>query len=200
VWVALELDRPRTEYRVAEMDGAGRLSSIMTIPDGLRVVGASATGLWLEGSGRIYALARNGGLLPIAVGTTIDSSIGGLLYDDCAIAGPCTMRLARSNGSPPLGVGPTAELHVASAINRSDSALSPNGRWVLLSDGLLDRVTGGRVSHDFILWTWRWSSDGEWVFLWAANEDAIAWHLADARQVPLGDFDHLAALTGVVSR
>jgi hypothetical protein len=157
----------------------------------------SSAGLWLSGSGRIFAITREGVLQQIAVGTVIDASIAGVLYDDCAIAGPCTLRIA-STAAPFVQasrVGPSAEVHIARSNLRSDSALSPNGRWLLLADGAIDRRTSGQISHDFVLQSWRWSPDSEWLFAWTANMGTMAWNLGDGRQIRLGNI----VLSGIVA-
>jgi hypothetical protein len=152
--------------------------------------------LWLTGSGRIFALARNGTLQAVAVGSAIDASVSELLFDDCAIAGPCTLRAVSPNAAP-TRFGPSAELRAATTPDRTDSALSPNGRWLLLADGLLDRRTGAQVSHAFNLRAWLWSPDGEWLFVSTTGGATVAWNLIDRRQIPLGD---IGELSGVVAR
>ena len=67
---------------------------------------------------------------------------------------------------------------------------------MLLADGVLDRRTGGQVTHTFVLQSWRWSPDSEWLFAWTANAGTIAWNLADGRQVRLGNLP----VAGVVVR
>ena len=159
-------------------------------------MGASSAGLWLSGSGRIYSLSRSGGLLAVAVGTVVDASLSDVLYDDCAIAGPCTLRAAGPTATQ-ARIGPSAEIRIPVTNDRSDSALSPDGRWLLLEDGLLDRRTGARVAHSFVLRSWRWSPDGRWLFVFPANSDSVAVNLADGRNVHLG---HIGVLAGVVTR
>jgi hypothetical protein len=203
-WVALDTDQKSTDqnsnaHKVAEIDQDGRVASTVSIPDGLRVVGAGATGLWLAGSGRIYSLTRGGLLQAIAVGVVVDASVSGVLFDDCAIAGACSLRFA--SPTPTLAtlplVGPSSEIHPATTIEPTDPAMSPDGRYLLLSDGLLDRRTGGRTAHPFILQAWRWSPDGQWLFVWTAHYETIAWNLVDGRQINLGNTN---GLSGVVSR
>jgi hypothetical protein len=43
---------------------------------------------------------------------------------------------------------------------------------------------------------WRWSPDGEWLFLSTAG-DGVAWNLRDMQRTALGFHE---ALTGVVAR
>jgi hypothetical protein len=154
--------------------------------------------LWLTGSGRIFAITRDGVLQQVAVGTVVDASLSGVLYDDCPIAGPCTLRLASTPAPVALSVhiGPSAEIRVARPNSRSDAALSPNGRWLLLADGAIDRQTNGYINHDFVLQSWRWSPDSAWLIVWTANAGTIAWNLADRRQIRLGNI----ALSGLVAR
>ncbi|HUP71857.1 MAG TPA: hypothetical protein VM282_02305 [Acidimicrobiales bacterium] len=195
LWVALNQSGVNGELLVAEIDSEGRRSSTLTIPNGLRVVGSSAVGLWLAGSGRIYSLSAVGTLQAIAVGSVVDASPAGALYDDCAIAGPCTLRLAGATAQS-ARIGPSAEIRIATTNDSTDSVLSPDGRWLLLRDGLLDRRTGTQVGHSFVLRAWRWSPDGEWLFAWTANTGTIAWRLADTLQIRLGDI----SVSGVVAR
>jgi hypothetical protein len=195
LWVALNQSGVNGERLVAEIDGEGRRSSTITIPNGLRVVGSNSTGLWLSGSGRIYSLTAAGVLRAIAVGTVDDASPAGVLYDDCAIAGPCSLRLA-GTAAQSARIGPSAETRIATTHDRTDSVVSPDGRWLLLRDGLLDRRTGTHLSHALVLRAWRWSPDGEWLFAWTANAGTIAWRLADTLQIRLGDI----AVSGLVAR
>jgi len=196
LWVALENDGADGDggQRVAEIDHGGRLVTTLEVPPGLRVLGAGPTGLWLSGSGRIYSLDRDGRLIAKEVGSVVDVSPLGVLVDDCSIAGPCTLRLA---GETSRRIGPSAEMRVATGTNSRDPALSPNGRWLLLADGLLDRQTGGQVPHSFEFRTWRWSPDSEWLFLVTTGSGVLAWNLADGRQITFG---RLGDLSGVVVR
>jgi hypothetical protein len=198
LWVALENenenDRADGKQRVAEIDRGGRLLTTLEVPPGLRVLGAGPTGLWLSGSGRIYSLDRDGRLIAKEIGSVVDVSPLGVLVDDCAIAGPCTLRLA---GETSRRIGPSAEMRVATGTNSRDPALSPNGRWLLLADGLLDRQTGGQVAHSFEFRTWRWSPDSEWLFLVTTGSAVLAWNPADGRQIT---FARLGDLSGVVAR
>ena len=196
LWVALENENDGADgkQRVAEIDQSGRMVTTLEVPPGLRVLGAGPTGLWLSGGGRIYSLERDGRLLAKDVGSVVDVSPLGVLFDDCAVAGPCTLRLA---GATSRRIGPSAEMPVATGTNSRDPALSPDGRWLLLEDGLLDRQTGGQVAHSFELRTWRWSPDGEWLFLVTTGSVAVAWNPADGRQITFG---RLGDLSGVVAR
>jgi hypothetical protein len=198
LWVALNQEGVNGEQLVAEIDATGRRWNTVAIAKGLRVVGSSATGLWLTGSGRIFSITREGVLQQVGVGTLVDASSTGILFDDCAVDGTCTLRLATTSGPLPQSsrVGPSADIRVARPNSSSDSALSPNGRWLLLADGAIDRRTSGPIRHDFVLQSWRWSPDSEWLFAWTANSGTIAWNLSDGRKIPLGNF----ALSGLVAR
>jgi len=195
-WVALNQAGVNGEQLVAEVDTSGRRHNIVAVPLGLQVTGASAAGLWLRGSGRIYHFTSGGALQAVAIGTTIDASRTGVLYDDCAIAGPCTLRVASTPGSQPSSsnIGPSALIETARPKFPSDPAMSPNGRWLLLYHGVLDRRTSDQTFSSFLVEAWRWSPDGEWLFA-RTSFGAIAWNLADGRQIPLGDL----ALAGIVA-
>ena len=196
-WVALNQEGVNGEQLVAEVDATGRRWNTVAVPKGLRVVGSSAAGLWLTGSGRIFAISREGVVQHVAIGTVIDAASSGVLYDECGIAGPCTLRLATLGPVVTSSrVGPSADIRVARPNIRGDSALSPTGRWLLLADGAIDRRTSGPISHPFVLQSWRWSPDSEWLFAWTANSGTIAWNLSDGRKIPLGNF----ALSGLVAR
>ena len=197
-WVALSQAGANGEQLVAEVDPTGRRWATVAVPAGLRVVGSSAAGLWLTGSGRIFAISRESVLQQVAVGTVIDASSTGVLYDDCVVAGPCTLRLAGTSGPLPRssGVGPSAEFEIARPWYFSDPALSPDGRWLLLTDRVLDRRTNNQINLNHFLKMWRWSPGGEWLFAQTENGGTIAWNLADGRQIQLGDF----ALTAIVVR
>jgi len=196
VWVALNQAGVNGELLVAEIDGDGRRLTLLTIPNGLRVVGPISNGLWLTGSGRIFVLARDGVLQDVAIGAVIDASVNGLLYDDCAIAGPCTLRIV-SPTARQSRLGPSAELRLPATPDSTDSPVSPNGRWLLLADGVLDRRTGAQVSHTFDLRAWRWSPDGDWLFVSTTGGATVAWNLIDGRQLPLPG---IGPLSGVVAR
>ena len=196
LWVALARANVDDEQRVAEIDLAGRVVTTLVIPNGLRVAGPSGSGLWLTGSGRMFSLARNGTLQNVAIGAAIDASVNGLLFDDCAIAGPCTLRIV-SPTARQTGLGPSAELRVPTTPDSTDSPVSPNGRWLLLADGLLDRRTGAQVSHTFDLRAWRWSPDGDWLFVSTTGGATVAWNLIDGRQLPVPG---IRLLSGVVAR
>jgi hypothetical protein len=74
--------------------------------------------------------------------------------------------------------------------------LSPDGRWLLLADSLLDRRSNQRHPHSYGVFGWRWSPDGEWLFLSTAAE-GVAWNLRDLQRVGVGFREPLA---GVVAR
>jgi hypothetical protein len=194
LWVRLVDEATDQGYRVAEIELDGRRVSTLTVPAGLAVVGASTDGLWLFGSGVVFALTRSGAIRPIATGTYVDSNAMGVLYDDCAVAGPCTLRYVNSLSSTSM-VGSSETLRPAGGREHVDSVLSPDGRWLLLDNGLLDRRSNTRHDHDYDLRGWQWSADGEWLFL-SSNLDAVAWNLRDMRRVELGVDDRL---TGVIS-
>ncbi|MEO8694457.1 MAG: hypothetical protein ABI658_13125, partial [Acidimicrobiales bacterium] len=196
-WVALNQAGLNGEQLVAEVDTGGRRYNTVAVPSGLQVMGVSATGLWLRGSGRIYHMAGGGALQAVAIGTIVDASSTGVLYDDCAIAGPCTLRVANTPGSQPSSsnVGPSAEIEIAHGWYRSDPAMSPNGRWLLLTNAVLDRRASKQIGREQFLKSWLWSPDGEWLFAQTENAGTIAWNLADGRQIALGDF----ALSGIVA-
>jgi hypothetical protein len=196
-WVALNQAGLNGEQLVAEVDTGGRRYNVVAVPLGLRVMGASATGLWLQGSGRVYHLASGGELQDLAIGTILDASRRGVLYDDCAIAGPCTLRVANIPGTSPASsnVGPSAEIEIARGWYRSDPAMSPNGRWLLLTGAVLDRRASNQIGRKEFFKSWLWSPDGEWLFAQTENAGTIAWNLADGREIRLGDFD----LSGIVA-
>jgi hypothetical protein len=194
LWIQLVDGATDEGYRVAEIDLDGRRVTTLTVPAGLAVVGASMDGLWLFGSGVVFAMTRAGAIRPMATGTFIDSNATGVLYDDCAVAGPCTLRYVNLQSSTSI-VGPSATLHPAGGGEHVESVLSPDGRWLLLRDGLLDRRSNTRHDHGYDVRGWQWSADGEWLFL-SSNLDAVAWNLRDMRRVELGVDDRL---TGVIS-
>ena len=72
--------------------------------------------------------------------------------------------------------------------------MSPNGRWLLLDDGVLDRRASNQISRDYFLKSWRWSPDAEWLFAETEDAGTMAWNLADGRQILLGDFKLSAIL------
>jgi hypothetical protein len=182
-------------YEAVEIDLTGHTVTTLTIAAGLRVAGASANGLWLVGSGRILEIDRSGVVREIAEGALIDTSPDAVLYHDCPLAGPCTVRAA--NATREWHIGSSATLDRASTHDGSDSMMSPDGRWLLTARALFDRTTSSSVAHSFELRSWRWSADGEWLFVSSANTDSIAWNLRDLRQVSLGV---LGLLSGVVIR
>lgn len=185
-WVVLHEESTLEHYRVAEIDVEGRRTTTLTVPAGLVVAGVHSTGLWLTGNGRIFSMTRAGTVQQIAVGTLVDASLGGVIFDDCAIAGPCSLQLAR-NTSSRSRIGPTAEIPVPRSVVDSDSMLSPDGRWLMLSNGILDLRTGGQLRHVFRVQAWRWSPDGQWVFL-SISDGTMAWNLGDQRLVALNEF------------
>ena len=190
LWIRLVDETTDDGYPVAEIDLDGRRVTTLTVPAGLRVVGASTDGLWLFGSGVVFAITRAGAVRPIATGSVRASAFAGVLYDDCATAGPCSLRYVNWQSMTSL-VGPSAELQLADT--SIDPVLSPDGRWLLLADRLLDRRSNTPHAHPYELLGWRWSADGEWLFL-STRGDAVAWNLRDQRRVGLGFHEQLAGV------
>jgi hypothetical protein len=193
VWIQSQTSALDT-YEAIEIDLSGRAVTRLTIPAGLRVAGASADGLWLAGSGRVFAINRAGVVREVASGSLIDTSADAVVFEDCPLAGPCSARVATATKRSL--VGPASAVRVA-GYGPTDSMLSPDGRWLLTVEALIDRTTSSAKSHSFKLRSWSWSADGEWLFVSAENTDAVAWNLRDLRQVSLGV---LGPLTGVVVR
>ena len=68
----------------------------------------------------------------------------------------------------------------------------------MLSNGILDLRTGGQLRHVFRVHAWRWSPDGQWVFL-SISDGTMAWNLGDQRLVALNEFG-TRIIAGLVTR
>jgi hypothetical protein len=194
VWVVEREPNDRGGVRVLEIDAAtGRPATTLDVGPGLRVAGVQADGLWLEGSNRIYTLSRAGQMRMVAVGSLVDASNAGALYHDCPPEVPCSYHIAARDGTLSRIVS-TDELPVKHGPSPS---VSPDGRWVLLDNGVFDRLTSKRLRHAFIVQSWAWSPDGSWLFLSTGSHGALAWNLLEERYVAVPVAISNATLSGV---
>ena len=189
---------PASGVRVVEIDVTGAPATTLTIPAGLQIVGPSADGLWLTGSGRIYSLSRAGQLRSVAVGRLVDASVPGAVFENCPPATLCSLAVAKADGSIST-VGPSPDLPLVRDEFGGSSILSPDGRWLLLKNGVIDRNTGVQVRHVFTIESWRWSPDSTWLFLESRNDGPLAWNVREQRFVSLPALVENATITGVAA-